>query len=49
MRIFREREKKKVEEGEKIWVLSSLFTRVGVFMSVATLLHLISGLFAVNY
>lgn len=39
------------EAGKKveIWVLLSLSTRVEVLVSAATLLHLISGLFAVNY
>lgn len=49
MRIFKRREEK-VARGEEVWALLSLFTRVGFFMSVATLLlHLITGLSAVNY
>ena len=48
MRIFKRREET-VARGEEIWVLLSLFTRVRFFMSVAMLLHLITGLFAVHY
>lgn len=48
MCIFKRREMK-VARGEEMWVLLSLFTRVWFFMSVAMLLHLITGLFAVNY